>query len=461
MDEQTNPASRQELMELREEVRRLREEHELQKQHPANGDRGPQTSDNSHSAHRVEAERHEQNAEHDHEEQQNPGRFRRNRKPLMIAGVILLVLIGLGWWLYARQFENTDDAIVDAHISGVASRISGTVVAVYVDQNQPVKAGQVLADLDPRDYQVAVEQARAQWMQAQGQTKAEQPNVPVTQTTNQAEIAIAGSSVASAQAGVTAAERNYQAALERVRESEANNAKAQADVDRYRPLAAKDEVSQEQFAQVVASAKALAATVSANQEAAKAAEKQIEQAREQLAQAENRASQTSKNAPLQVAIRRANLTARLANVEAAQAQLDQAQLNLSYCKIVAAVDGMVAKRIAEIGQHISPGQQLFLLTQTSDMWVTANFRETQLRHMQAGQSVRIHVDAIDRDFDGYLESMPAASGAVTSLLPPENATGNFVKVVQRLPARIRFKPGQEGLNLLRPGMSVEPKVRVR
>jgi membrane fusion protein (multidrug efflux system) len=186
-----------------------------------------------------------------------------------------------------------------------------------------------------------------------------------------------------------------------------------------------------------------------------------DQSRAELAQAQERANQATKNAPDELAIRQANVAARTASAQGAQAQLEQALLNLSYTKILAPVNGIVAKRVAEIGQHVTPGQQVFLITQTDDMWVTANYKETQLLRMDPGQSVRIHVDALGKDYDGYLESLPGASGSVTSLLPPENATGNFVKVVQRLPVRIRFKKDQDGLDRLRPGMSVEPDVQVR
>lgn len=437
----------QELTELREEVRRLREEQDRQNRTRSDAQHQP-----GHEHDRQELEK----STHDRERKPHP-----HRKLLIIAGVILLLALAFIWWMYERRFEETDDATVDAHISGIAARVSGTVTAVYVDQNQFVKAGQALVDLDPRDYQIALEQARSQLLQAQGQSHAEQPNVPLTALTNQSEIAIANSAVIAAEAGIAAAERNHDAALQKVLESEANNAKAQADIARYQPLAEKDEVPREQFDQIVANAKALAATVAANQQAAQAALKQVEQAREQFAQAQQRARQTSKNAPRQLAIRRANVAARVAAIEAARAQLDQAALNLSYCKIVAPVNGIVAKRIAQVGQHVGPTQQVFLISETDDVWVTANFKETQLRNMRAGQSARIHVDALSTDFDGYVESMPAATGSITSLLPPENATGNFVKVVQRLPVRIRFKKDQDGLGRLRPGMSVEPKVRVR
>ena len=458
MDESpTNTRLENELAELRGEVRRLRAEQHASKQ---SGD-GAGNNEEDQNKKQPDESGKEETQEHNEEEERQKAEKRRRRKPYIIAAVLVLLLGGLLWWLHARKFENTDDATVDGHISGIAARVAGTVLAVYVDQNDFVKAGQVVVDLDPRDFQVALEQARGQLSQAQAQMQMERPNVPSTIVTTLTNVAVSNSAVAAAQQGVAAAERNYQAALQKLRESEANNAKAQTDVERYKPLADKDEVPRDQFDQVVANAKALAATVAANQESAQAALKQVEQSREQLAQAERRAAETSQNSPRQIAVQKASLLTREAGLETARAQVDQAELNLEYCKIITPVNGIVAKRIAEVGQHLTPGQQVMLVTQTDDLWVTANFRETQLQHMQAGQSVRIHVDALSRNFDGYVENMPAASGAVTSLLPPENATGNFVKIVQRLPVRIRFKPGQDGLERLRPGMSVEPNVRVR
>jgi len=382
------------------------------------------------------------------------------RKWIILAAIIVIAVAGLIFWLNERNYEDTDDAFIDGHISGIAARVAGTITAVYFEEDQSVKAGQDLVDLDPRDYEVALEQARSQLAQAEAQRQATQPNIPVTQVTNQTQIATTSADVASAEAGVTAAERDYEAELARVTESQANSDKAQADVGRYRPLAEKDEVPREQFDQVVATAKSLAATVAANQKTAAAALKEVDQKREQLAQARQRAAEAQQNAPRQIAIRRADVAARDSAINAAQAQVDQALLNLSYCKIISPVDGVIAKRTAEVGQGVTPGQQVMLVTQVNDLWVTANFRETQLRRMHPGQNVRIHVDALSATFDGYIEGMPGATGSVVSLLPPENATGNYVKVVQRLPVRIRFRKKQKGLERLRPGMSVEPKVRV-
>jgi membrane fusion protein, multidrug efflux system len=433
-------ASEHEIEELREEIRHLREEQQKGR-----------------SEEKKEDDKKSEDKEQKPEEPKKPHPL---RKILLIILVLVVVAAGIAYWLYSRQFEDTDDAQVDGHINAITARVSGTVTGVYVEENQFVKAGQVLADLDPRDSKVALAVAQSQLAQAQAQSQAQRPNVPVTETNTRTAIATAAGDVTNAEAAVAAADHNYEAALAKVSESEANSAKAQADVERYRPLAEKDEVPREQFDQVVANAKALAATVAANQATAKAAAREADQARAQLTQAQQRAEESRQNAPRQVEMQKANVAVRQAAIQTARAQLDQARLNLSYVKIQSPVNGIVAKRSAEVGQHVEPGQQVVLITQIDDLWVTANFKETQLRRMSPGQSVRLHVDALKADFDGYVESLPAASGAITSLLPPENATGNFVKVVQRLPVRIRFKPNQNGLDRLRPGMSVEPKARV-
>ena len=241
-------------------------------------------------------------------------------------------------------------------------------------------------------------------------------------------------------------------------EVEANNAKAQADVARYKALVDKSEVSRSEYDQVVGTAKAFAASVDSARASAEAAQKVVDQRRAQLDQARSMMESARVNAPNQVAISKANLQSKQADVQAMKAQLDRAQLDLSYCKIVAPVSGVISKRTVEVGEHVSKGQRLVTLADLGDLWVTANFKESQLKQMHPGQSVTISVDAFDQDFDGTVEAMPGSTGSVTSLLPPENATGNYVKVVQRLPVRIRFKPGQQGLDRLRPGMSVVPKV---
>jgi membrane fusion protein (multidrug efflux system) len=254
------------------------------------------------------------------------------------------------------------------------------------------------------------------------------------------------------------AERDQLAAQSRVLEVEANNAKAQADIARYKALVEKNEVSRTDYDRVVSTARALAASLDSARASAEAAQKVVEQRRAQLDQARSMMSQAQVSAPNQVAISRANLQSRQAEVQAMKAQLDRAELDLSYCKIVAPVAGVIGKRTVEVGEHVSKGQRLVTLADLGDLWVTANFKESQFKQMHVGQSVTISVDAFDQKFDGAVEAMPGSTGSVVSLLPPENATGNYVKVVQRLPVRIRFKPGQQGLDRLRPGMSVVPKV---
>jgi len=383
------------------------------------------------------------------------------RNKTFLFGAILgaVILIGaLGFWLYSRTYETTDDAQVDGHLNGVTARIDGDVKAVYVEENQSVKAGDVLVEFDPRDYEVAVEQAQAQYMKAQADERAENPNLPITQSTSRTSVSTSKSEVATAEAAAAAAEGEQQAAQSRLLEAEANNGKAQADVARYKALVDKNEVSRSDYDQVMATAKALAASVDSARASAQAEQKVVEQRRSQLEQARSMMESAAVNAPNQVAISRATLQSKHASVQAMKAQLDRAQLDLSYCKIVAPVAGVVSKRTVEVGEHVGRGERLVTISDLGDLWVTANFKESQLREMHPGQSVKISVDAFDQDFDGTVEAMPGSTGSITSLLPPENATGNYVKVVQRLPVRIRFKPGQQGLDRLRPGMSVVPRV---
>jgi membrane fusion protein, multidrug efflux system len=396
--------------------------------------------------------------------QNDPGASNENgqgrRNTLLFASVLgILILVGVtGFWFYSRTYESTDDAQVDGHVNGITARIDGVIKAVYVEENQSIQAGQLIADMDPRDYQVALEQAQAQFLKAQADLRAENPNIPITQSASQTSVSTSQSEVMNAEAGVAAAERDQAAALSRLQEAEANNVKAQSDVGRYKSLVEKQEVSQSQYDQVFATAQALAAAVDSARSSAESAQKVVDQRRAQLDQARSRLAMANVNAPNQVAISRANLQSHQADVQAMKAQVDRAQLDLSYCKIFSPVAGVVSKRTADVGEHVSKGQRLITFADLGDLWVTANFKEGQLKKMRAGQPVTISVDAYDQNFDGYVEAMPGATGSVTSLLPPENATGNYVKVVQRLPVRIRFKPGQQGFDRLRPGMSVVPKV---
>jgi membrane fusion protein, multidrug efflux system len=373
-----------------------------------------------------------------------------------IAIVLIILLV-----IYLDSYENTDDAQVDGHLNAISARVAGTVIGVYIDDNQAVTANQLCVDLDPSDYQNALDQAKASYSQAEAQLRAENPNVPITQTSNVTAISSAGADVAAAEAAVIAAQQDYQAKLAAVRQAEANNNKAQTDVERYRALVAREEISKENFDTIVATAKTEAAAVEASQASAEASKKAIDQARAQLLQAQSKADEANRNAPRSVAVRRAQLAGREAALLAAKAEAGQAQLNLSYTKIFAPVTGIIGEKTVEVGQHIQPGEELFAISQTQDIWITANFKETQLRKMHPGQKVDVSVDAYGRTFHGYVENMPGSTGSVASLLPPENATGNFVKVVQRLPVRIRLNQGEDPDHILRIGMSVEPKVWLR
>jgi len=383
-------------------------------------------------------------------------------KAFLIFFIFLLIAAGVGvyFWLQSRAFESTDDAQVEVHMNSISSRVDGTIIRVYVDNNQFVKAGDPLVDLDPRDFEVAVDQAKAQVAQARSQVTAQRPNVPITQIETTTNITSGEADVANAEAAVGVAERDRESAAARLAEAQANAAKAHSDLERYTLLIKNEEVSQQEFDQVAATAKAQDASVAANRAAVESAGRTVEQREAQLAQAKSRLSQYQRNAPAQLAIREANVQSQQANEQTAQAMLEQAQLKLSYTKIVAPAAGIVLRRSAEVGERINAGQQLLMIAQLGDLWVTANFKETQLRNIRPGQSARIHVDALRQDFDGYVENIGGSTGAMASVLPPENATGNYVKIVQRIPVRLRFKPNQNGLDRLRPGMSVEPDVRI-
>jgi membrane fusion protein, multidrug efflux system len=375
---------------------------------------------------------------------------------LLIAGSV-----GIYFWLQSRQYETTDDAQVEAHLNSISSRVDGSITRVYVDSNQIVKAGDPLVDLDPRDFQVALDQMRAQVTQARSQVSAQQPNVPITEVESSTNITGAEADVANAEAVVGVAERDRESALARLAEAQANAAKAQADLARYSMLIKNEEVSQLEFDQVAATAKAQDATVAANRAAVEAAGRTVEQRQAQLAQVKSRLSQYTNIAPAQLAIRQANVQSQEANQQTAQTMVEQAQLKLSYTKIVAPAAGIILKRSAEVGEHVNAGQQLMMIAQIGDLWVTADFKETQMHNIHPGQSARIHVDALRQDFEGYVETIGGSTGAISSVLPPENATGNYIKIVQRIPVRLRFKPNQNGLDRLRPGMSVEPDVRIK
>jgi membrane fusion protein, multidrug efflux system len=374
--------------------------------------------------------------------------------------MILALLVGTFFaWRYFASYESTDDAEVDGHLMPLSARITGYVNKVNVDDNQYVTAGTVLAEIDPRDYQVAVDKARADLQDAQATASSLGINVPITSVTTSSQVSSSEADVENAKAGIAAAQQQSDAAAAQLAQAEANDVKAQNDLVRYRQLVAKQEISQQLYDQASSAAAASTANVAAARASAAAAEDQIRQAHAKLAQSEAnwRSSQTG---PQQVASSRARALSAEATVGAKQAALDQAELNLQYTKITAPVNGLVMKN-AEVGMNVQPGQQLFTIVPLDDVWVTANFKETQLKHMRPGQRAEFKLDANGRTYKGHVDSIAGSSGARTSLLPPENATGNYVKVVQRLPVKIVLDPGQNSDLALRLGMSVEPKVFVK
>jgi membrane fusion protein (multidrug efflux system) len=386
----------------------------------------------------------------------------RRRIPLLIVAIVVVVLLvaGIGWYLYAQGFEETDDAQVDGHLNPITSRIDGTIKAVYVDDNESVSTGKLLIELDPRDNEVALDQAKAQADQAVAQLNASHPTLPITRIGNTSDLASQRAEVINAEAVLAAARNDLDSAIATLKQSQATDERSQADFLRYQTLYEKKEVARALYDQYKAIAASQAQTVAANQSAVASAEKLIEQRQAQLEQQRSKLQQTEGTAPLEVSVRQADIAGQLANAEAMHAAMERAELGVAYCEISSPVTGVVTERGAEVGSHISAGQQLMMVVQTNDLWVTANFKETQLSHMRPGQKVRIFVDALSETFDGTVESMPAVTGSRTSVLPPENATGNYVKVIQRLPVRIRLTPSQRDLGQLRPGMSVEPKVQL-
>jgi membrane fusion protein (multidrug efflux system) len=379
--------------------------------------------------------------------------------------VVLLLALGAAFFYWRATFtEDTDDAQVDGNLYQISSRITGQVVKVAVDDNQTVQAGQLLAEIDPTDYQVALDQAQANLASAQAEYAQATVNVPITQVTVGTTVSTTASDVKGSTDMVAQAEKQVEAANARVDQAKANAVKAQLDVDRYTPLVQKDVISKQQYDAAVAAAAASKAAVLETESDVLAAQNAVESARQRLAQAEAQSAQSVKNGPDQIRVQQSRAAAAEAAIQQAQAKVDQARLNLSYTRITAPVAGIVNKKNVEVGANLAAGQDLMTIIPLTDLWVTANFKETQLTHMHAGQTVTIKVDAYGgRKFSGKVTQVGGATGSMLSLFPPENATGNYVKVVQRLPVRIDFTNLQQedGDYVLRPGLSVTPVVEVK
>jgi len=379
----------------------------------------------------------------------------------IFAGLVVVVAVFF-LWRYLASYESTDDAQIDGHVNSVSARVNGHVVKLSVQDNQYVEKGMVLVEIDPADYEVAVAQARAEYEDAKAQADAAGINIPMTDVSTSSQVSGAEAGVSMAQSGIAGARQQFEAAKAQIAEADANNTKAQNDLVRYKQLIDKQEISEQQYDQAVASAQSAAATLQAARANADAVAAQIKQAQDKLAQA-GADLRTANTAPQTMRVTRARALSAQANAEQKKAQLDQAQLNLLYTKVIAPVSGAVSNRTVEVGQNVQPGQEMMKIIPLGegDFWVTANFKETQLKQMKPGLTAEIAVDASGKTYKGHVDSIAGASGARFSLLPPENATGNYVKVVQRIPVKIVFEPGETKGHELRPGMSVVPKVWIK
>lgn len=366
------------------------------------------------------------------------------------------------WWLHSRGYESTDDAQVEGHLDSVSSRISGTVTFINpkVENNQFVEAGTLLLELDPRDYEAELEHARANHDTRNAEAHSAQVTIPIVDASAFSQLRAAEAEREQAAAKVSEAGADLAAALHRLQQDEALSARAERDRVRYQALVEKREISRSDYDARETDATSAAQAVEADRASILSSQQKIAEARSLVAQRESEIA-SARTAPQQVTDARAKSQSATGRLEQADADLHTARLNLSYTKIYAPVSGVVGRKTVELGHRVQPGQGLLMLVPLDDIWITANFKETQLKRMHAGEPVQIHVDSLDRDFPGKVENLPGAAGPLFSLFPPENATGNYVKVVQRFPVRIRLDKDADPQHLLRPGMSVEPRVTVR
>ena len=382
------------------------------------------------------------------------------RKNILIVAIVLVVLVGgLFLWRYLGTYESTDDAQVDAHLYPVSARISGYVTKVNVDDNQYVQKGAVLVEIDPKDYEVAVEQAKASLASAEATAQSLNIDVPISSVNTSSQLKFTASGVENAGAAIVNAENRVAAAHAELEAAEANDVKAQDDIRRYKALLDKQEVAEQVYDQALATAKSSTASVAAARDNEAAAQQAVKQARSQLGQSEA-SQQSAETGPQQVSSTKARARAAIADVQQKRAALEQAELNLQYTQIVAPISGEVNKTVV-VGLNVQSGQQLLTVVPLDEIWITANFKETQLRQMKVGQKSEIHVDSSGQTFKGHVDSVAGATGPLFSLLPPENATGNYVKIVQRIPVKIVLDPGENQDHQLRPGMHVVPDVYIR
>jgi len=389
--------------------------------------------------------------------------YRKSGKRRNLVVVIIVVIAalvgGVFLWLHFDSYESTDDAQADVHVFPVSARIPGYVVKVSVEDNQWVDRGTVLVEIDPKDYAVALSQAQASLASAEATAQSLNITVPITKVNTTSQIQATASDIDNANAGVIAAERQLTAAHAQLEQAQANDVRAQDDLARYKLLVDKREVAPQVYDQAFASAKSSAAAVDAATANESAAQQFVQQAHSHLTQAQAN-YQSAQTGPQQVSATQARVRAAISDVQQRRALLDQAQLNLQYTKIAAPVAGVVNKTVV-VGLNVQPGQQLLTVVPLDEVWVTANFKETQLKRMRVGQSAEVHVDSTGQTLRGHVDSFAGATGPVFSLLPPQNATGNYVKIVQRVPVKILLEPGENRDRQLRPGMNVVPDVTLR
>jgi membrane fusion protein (multidrug efflux system) len=390
-----------------------------------------------------------------------PARRNANRRRNIVILIVVLVVVvgGVFLWRYLSSYESTDDAQADVHLYPVSARISGYVVKVSVDDNQWVEKGAVLVEIDPKDYEVAVAQAQANLASAEATAQSLNITIPITSVNSSSQLQSTASDISNTNAGIIAAQRQLTAAQAQVEQAQANDVRVQDDLKRYKLLVDKKEVAEQVYDQAFAAAKSSTAAVAAARANESAAQQFVEQARSRQVQAEAN-HQYAETGPQQVSSSKARARAAIADVEEKRALLEQAQLNLGYTKIVAPVSGVVNKTVV-VGLNVQAGQQLLTVVPLDEVWVTANFKETQLRHMHVGQKADIHIDSSGRTLKGHVDSIAGATGPLFSLLPPENATGNYVKIVQRIPVKIVLEPGENHERQLRPGMNVVPDVYLK
>ena len=384
---------------------------------------------------------------------------RSHKRWIIVAGVVLVLVAGVFLWHYFSGFESTDDAQVDVHLYPVSARISGYVLAVHVEDNQYVQEGATLVEIDPKDYQVAEAKAQANFETAEAAARSLNIDVPISSVDTASQLKFTSSDIENAKAAIAASEKQVAAAQARILEAEAENVKAQDDVQRYHLLLVKDEVPKQTYDHAVAAAQTDTAAVAAAKADEATAEQNVAQARSRLIEAIAR-DESAQAGPQRVASTRARALSAIADVRQKRAELDQAELNLGYTKVLAPVSGEVTKKVV-VGLNVDPGEELLTVVPLDQVWITANFKETQLKHMRVGQKVEIHLDSNGRTYDGHVDSIAGATGPLFSLLPPENATGNYVKIVQRVPVKIVLEPGENRDHQLRPGMNVEAKVYLR